>query len=209
MELESKQSKTSPKRELILLLSAIGIAANAALWMLYVNPHKDRLEQAKMSHAQAEAEASTLQGEYTLAPNEPVDHIEVEGRVPLVLEQSAVIEQLHELSAKSGVLLAQYAKMSEEAAMTEESAAVTEAQTLPFTLTLAGHIESLSDYLDRLQHDQRLYKVKSWSINRIDTAEAQQAYPGVYDLAGVTLTKPIHVMHLSAETYGYHPAAES
>jgi hypothetical protein len=210
VETEIKPSKTSPKRELILLIVAIGLAVNAAIWYLYAAPFLDDMAYAKQTLAEAEAEAVVLRSQYTLAPSKPVDDETLDSRLPEKLEQSVVLKQLHEISAQSGVLLANYAKReSDPEAGEQPAAASSDAQTMSFTLTLAGPIESLSGFLDRIQQYDRLYTAKSWSINSMDDAEARRSYPGVYDIAGVVDGKPILLMHLSAETYAYRLAAET
>jgi hypothetical protein len=208
METEIKQSRTSPKRELILLIAAIGLAVNAAIWFLYAAPYLEKLDNAKLTLDQAEAESVALRSEYTLEPSNPADDEEaLDSRMPETLAQSAVLKQLHEISAQSGVLLANYAKQAADSdSGGQTAAAATNGQTMAFTLTLAGHMESLTVFLERLQQYDRLYTAKSWSINRLDTAEAKRSYPGVYDIAGVSDNKPILLMHLAAETYAYHSA---
>lgn len=198
-------AKRVPK-QLIIILASI-IAVNAAVWLLVAAPARGDYKTAKDTTANMKLQIEALNHEYTMEQITEEQLHAMAKKLPEKMEDSVVIEQILAVAHQSQVhqaLFAQQTAQNEGEAASTSSAAES---TVPFDLTIVGHLDHLISFIDQLQQYERLFTVQNWTFDELTEDVVERDYPDLYQNTFIDKNKDVLELHITVQAYAGSAAA--
>lgn len=183
--------------QLLILLLAY-IVCIAAVWFVLAAPSLHRYHVLIEAAAVQRDEWNELNSQYVTDWIDDNQLAEINDQLPNKFESSVILEHMLDIAVKSQVRLVNFSQTATETKRTADSTESNAHASLTLNLELIGSLDSLVDYIDKLQKHKRLYAVQSWSLNEQGESVNDTDVSGSNQPAGTTNR---YTLLLTVETY--------